>query len=48
MDETAAEVTDDTVRIFAACATYDGLAKAIDDRFGGVADSVVYRFAGRA
>jgi len=43
-DRMAAEVTDDTVRIFAACATYDGLAKAIDDRFGGVADSVDLHF----
>jgi hypothetical protein len=32
------------VRIFAACGTYDGLAKAIEQRFGGVADSVDIHF----
>jgi hypothetical protein len=34
------EISDDTVRIFAACGTYDKLAKEIDARFGGVADSI--------
>lgn len=38
--EMAAEISDDVVRIFAACATYDGLAGAVADRFGGVADSI--------
>lgn len=40
----AAEVSDDVVRIFAACATYDGLAKAIEERFGGAADSIDLEF----
>jgi probable F420-dependent oxidoreductase len=40
----AAEVSDDTVRIFAACGTYDALAAAIEQRFGGLADSVDIHF----
>jgi probable F420-dependent oxidoreductase len=40
----AAEVSDDIVRIFAACATYDGLAQAITERFGGAADSIDLEF----
>lgn len=40
----AAEVSDDTVRIFAACGTYDALAAAIEGRFGGLADSVDLHF----
>jgi probable F420-dependent oxidoreductase len=40
----AAEVSDDVVRIFAACATYDGLAPAIAERFGGAADSIDLEF----
>jgi probable F420-dependent oxidoreductase len=40
----AAEVSDDVVRIFAACATYDGLAHAIAERFGGAADSIDLEF----
>jgi hypothetical protein len=42
--EMSNEISDDTVRIFAACGTYDGLAKAIETRFGGVADSVDIHF----
>jgi probable F420-dependent oxidoreductase len=42
--EMASEVSDDVVRIFAACATYDGLAAAIADRFGGAADSIDLTF----
>ena len=42
--EMSNEISDDTVRIFAACGTYDGLAKAIEARFGGVADSVDIHF----
>lgn len=38
-EEMAAEISDDVVRAFAACATYDGLARAIEERFGGAADS---------
>ena len=40
----ATEVSDDVVRIFAACATYDGLAHAIAERFGGAADSIDLEF----
>jgi probable F420-dependent oxidoreductase len=43
-DRMGAEISDDVVRIFAACATYDGLAQAIERRFGGVADSIDLRF----
>jgi probable F420-dependent oxidoreductase len=43
-DRMGAEVSDDTVRIFAACGTYDHLAKAIDERFGGAADSIDLHF----
>jgi Luciferase-like monooxygenase len=43
-DRMGAEISDDTVRIFAACGTYDVLAKAIEERFGGVADSVDIHF----
>jgi len=43
-DKMGAEISDDVVRIFAACGTYDQLPKAIEDRFGGVADSVDVRF----
>lgn len=39
-DRMAAEVSDDTVRIFAACGTYAELAGAIERRFGEVADSI--------
>jgi probable F420-dependent oxidoreductase len=42
--EMAAEVSDDVVRIFAACATYDGLAAAIAERYAGVADSFDLNF----
>jgi alkanesulfonate monooxygenase SsuD/methylene tetrahydromethanopterin reductase-like flavin-dependent oxidoreductase (luciferase family) len=45
-DRMGAEVDDDTVRIFAACGTYDVLAKQIEARFGGVADSVDVHFPG--
>ena len=43
-DKMAAEVSDDAVRIFAACGTYDTLAKTIEARFGGVADSIDLHF----
>lgn len=42
--EMAGEISDDVVRIFAACATYDGLAAAIADRYGGAADSIDLTF----
>jgi probable F420-dependent oxidoreductase len=38
--EMPALVSDEVVRIFAACATFDDLPAAVAHRFGGVADSV--------
>ena len=43
-DEMAAEVPDDVVHIFAACNTYGEIARAIDSRFGGLADSIELNF----
>jgi probable F420-dependent oxidoreductase len=43
-DRMGAEISDDAVRIFAACGTYDTLPSAIEQRFGGVADSVDIHF----
>ncbi len=43
-DRMAAEVSDDTVCIFAACGTYQVLAASIEQRFGGVADSIDLHF----
>ncbi|MSO99552.1 MAG: TIGR03617 family F420-dependent LLM class oxidoreductase [Acetobacteraceae bacterium] len=43
-DKMGAEISDDAVRIFAACGTYDRLPKAIEERFGGAADSVDIHF----
>jgi hypothetical protein len=40
----AAEITDEVLHIFAACATYDGLTAAIADRFGGAADAIDLNF----
>jgi probable F420-dependent oxidoreductase len=42
--EMGAEISDDAVRIFAACGTYKELPRAIEERFGGVADSVDIHF----
>jgi probable F420-dependent oxidoreductase len=39
-DKMAAEVSDDTVRIFAACGKFTELPAAIETRFGGAADSI--------
>ena len=39
-DKMAAEISDDVVRLFAAVGTHRDLAKAIEERFGGVADAV--------
>mgnify|MGYP005658538229 CR=1 FL=1 len=36
----AAEVPDDVVHLFAAVGRHDEIAKAIEDRFVGVSDSV--------
>ena len=43
-DEMATEVSDDVVRIFAACGTYDEIAQAIEARYGGLADSIELNF----
>jgi probable F420-dependent oxidoreductase len=39
-DKMAAEISDDVVRLFAAVGTHRELAKAIEQRFGGVSDAV--------
>ena len=39
-----AQVTDDVVRIFAACGTYREIASSIERRYGGVADSIDLEF----
>ncbi len=39
-----AEITDDVVRIFAACGTYDEIASAIEARYGGLADAIELNF----
>jgi probable F420-dependent oxidoreductase len=41
----AAEVPDDVVRSFAAVATHDGLAHAIEERFGGIADTLTLQLS---
>jgi probable F420-dependent oxidoreductase len=43
-DEMAKVVTDDIVREFAAVATYDGLAKSLQSRFGGLSDRIALGF----
>jgi probable F420-dependent oxidoreductase len=43
-NEMAAEVSDDVVRIFAASGTYGEIARAIEARFGGLADSIEINF----
>jgi probable F420-dependent oxidoreductase len=43
-DKMGHEISDETVRIFAACGTYDTLQTAIEQRFGGIADSIDIRF----
>ena len=42
--EMAAEVSDEVVHIFAACGTYREIARAIEMRFGGLADSIEMNF----
>ncbi len=43
-DRMAAEVSDETVHIFAACGRYDELGRVVEQRFGGVADSIDVHF----
>ena len=43
-NEMPAKVSDDVVRIFAACGTYRELAGAVEARFGGLADSIDVNF----
>ena len=42
--EMPAEVSDDVVRIFAACGTYSEIAHAIEARYGGLADAIEVNF----
>jgi hypothetical protein len=42
--EMATEVSDEVVRIFAACGTYDEIARAIEARYGGLADAIELNF----
>jgi probable F420-dependent oxidoreductase len=42
--EMPAEVSDDVVRIFTACGTYDEIAAAVATRYGGLADSIELNF----
>jgi probable F420-dependent oxidoreductase len=44
--EMAKEVPDEVVRTFAACGTYGEISKAIEARFGGLADSIALGFPG--
>jgi probable F420-dependent oxidoreductase len=39
------EVSDDVVRIFAACGTYGEIARAIEARYGGLADAIELNFS---
>ena len=43
-DKMSMEISDDVVRIFAACGTYSELSKAIESRFGGAADAIDIHF----
>jgi probable F420-dependent oxidoreductase len=43
-NEMATEVSDEVVRIFAACGTYGEIASAIEARFGGLADAIEVNF----
>ena len=39
-NEMAPEISDDTLRIFAACGTYGEIAGEVERRFGGAADTI--------
>jgi probable F420-dependent oxidoreductase len=43
-NEMPAQITDDVVRIFAACGTYEEIAAAVEARYGGLADAVELNF----
>jgi probable F420-dependent oxidoreductase len=43
-DSMAAEVSDDVVQLFAACGRHPDLARAVEQRYGGVADSLDLEF----
>ena len=43
-DDMAAEISDEVVRLFAACGTYREIVGAIEKRFGGVANSIDVNF----
>jgi probable F420-dependent oxidoreductase len=43
-NEMPAEISDDVVRIFAACGTFAEIAAAIEARYGGLADSIELNF----
>jgi probable F420-dependent oxidoreductase len=43
-DDMAAEVPDDVVHVFAACGQYRDIARAIEQRYGGVADGLDLEF----
>lgn len=42
--EMPAEISDDVIRIFAACGTYDTIAAEIEAKYGGLADSIDLAF----
>jgi probable F420-dependent oxidoreductase len=42
--EMSGEISDDVVRTFAAVAPYDGLARAVEARFGGLSDAIALSF----
>lgn len=42
--EMPAEISDDVVRIFAACGTYEEITPAIEARYGGLADAIELNF----
>ena len=44
-DRMAAEISDDVLDLFVARAPYEGIAEAIERRFGGLVDSVTLEFA---
>jgi probable F420-dependent oxidoreductase len=43
-NEMAAAVSDDVVRLFAACGTYDETAREVEARYGGLADAIELNF----